>query len=128
MVNANHELLWVNDAFAHLVGHLAKTLVGKTFASITHPEDIDLDRALAKRLLAGELDHYEMEKRYIHRDKSIVPVHLTFSAVRDRRGKTIYGVATVEQIPTAARLTVRADSPLTDEEREMARIRRAMLG
>ncbi len=128
IVNLNHEMLWVDDAFGRLVGHLAKTLIGKTVESITHPDDVDLGSTLASRLLAGDLDHYEMEKRYIHRDKSIVPVHISVSAVRDRRGKVVYAAATAELIAEPARLIVRADSPLTAQEKEMARIRRAMLG
>jgi PAS domain S-box-containing protein len=128
IINLSHELLWVDDAFGRLLGHLPRTLIGKNFESITHPDDVGLDRTLATRLLAGDLDHYEMEKRYIHRDKSVVPVHMSVCAIRDRRGNVLYAAGAVETIASRARLAVHTGSPMTPEEKEMDRIRRAMLG
>ena len=43
-----------------------------TWAELTHPDDLQTDLTLMKRLLAGEIDHYTLEKRYVRKDKEVV--------------------------------------------------------
>ena len=47
-----------------------------TFQEITHPDDLDLDSA-GECLLAGEISSYQMEKRYLRPDESVVWVMLS---------------------------------------------------
>ncbi len=68
-----------------------------TEQDIAHPEDHELDLAQTKRIEAGEIDHYSMEKRYIRRDGQIVSVHLTVQAVRNERSKLKYYVRVMEE-------------------------------
>ena len=119
--------MWVDEAFAAIVGHKVTDLVGRTFEAITHVDDVNLDSQLAKRLLDGDLDHYEMEKRYMHRDGSVISIHLSVNAVRDRLGRILYAISTVE--PVAVQASAAADGPmLSPQELELDRIRRAVLG
>ena len=37
-----------------------------TFQEITHPDDLELDLDNVRRMLAGEISSYQMEKRYLH--------------------------------------------------------------
>jgi PAS domain S-box-containing protein len=127
IVAMNHTLAWVNDAFAKIIGRKARELCGRTFESITHEDDVDLDHGLAQRLFAGEIERYEMEKRYIHKDGSVVPIHLTVRVVRDSRGNILYAVSVVEQISEPAVYGVSVPGELTEEEGEMDRIRKAIL-
>jgi PAS domain S-box-containing protein len=127
IVQNDHRFAWTNRAFTDLVGFAENALVGKTFEEITHPDDIDLDSSLATRLFAGELDHYEMDKRYVHRNKSVIPIHLRVSLIRDRQNKILYACSIVERIRLSSDLHVRSSKPLTQQEREMDRIRRAMM-
>lgn len=76
--------LEVNDAVCKITGYAREALLKRTFADITHPDDLDdLDAewALARRLLAGEISTYSMEKRYLRPDGSLVWVNLTVSGV-----------------------------------------------
>jgi len=127
IVAMDHTLAWVNPAFAQIIGRTPSELRGQTFESITHEDDIDLDHDLADRLFSGEIEKYEMQKRYIHRDGSIVPIHLVAALVRDRHGNVLYGVSTVEKISHPDVYRVIASGPLTDNELELDRIRRAVL-
>ena len=57
-----------------------------------HDVDVDdrladfLDRDLERRLLAGEIPCYSMEKRYLHREGGIVLARLSVALVRDQAG------------------------------------------
>ncbi|HEX2107756.1 MAG TPA: PAS domain S-box protein, partial [Rubrobacteraceae bacterium] len=63
-----------------------------------HPDDLDTDLEQAGRLLAGEIDTYSMEKRYVKKDGSAVWVNLTVSLVREASGSPKYFVSVVEDI------------------------------
>ena len=58
----------VNDSFCRMLGFTEKELQKKTFIEITHPEDRELTRELAKEVLYTERSSYEMEKRYLTKD------------------------------------------------------------
>jgi PAS domain S-box-containing protein len=90
--------LQFNDALCHIVGYGREALSRKTFQEITHPDDLDADLEKARRLGAGEIDTYSIEKRYLRPDGSTVWAHLTGSAVRGPGGEALYFVAVVEDI------------------------------
>src|SRR5215207_4145189 len=64
--------LRINQRFCDIVGYSREELLQKAFQDITHPEDLDADLEQKRRLLAGEIDTYSMEKRYIRKDGSVV--------------------------------------------------------
>jgi PAS domain S-box-containing protein len=62
----------------------------KTFADITYPDDLEHDVSEMRRMLAGEIDSYLMEKRYYRKDGSVVWVNLTVSMTRKADGSPDY--------------------------------------
>jgi PAS domain S-box-containing protein len=128
IVSIDHTFTWVNPNFGDLVGYGPDELIGHTFESITHPDDLSLDSHLTSRLFRGEIDHYEMEKRYIHRDGAVLPIHLCVSLIRSRADAILYALATVEQIADREVYHVNVPKPLTPLEMELDRIRRAVIG
>ena len=44
----------------------SEELLAKSLEEITHPDDLSADLEYVRRLLAGEISHYEMERRYFH--------------------------------------------------------------
>lgn len=103
IVGLDSRFVEVNDALCRLVGRPRDVLTTLTFPDITHPDDVDADVALAGRLLAGDIDHYDLEKRYLHADGSIVWVQLTGSVVRDRAGQPQHFIAQVQDISVRKR-------------------------
>ncbi len=65
---------------------------------MTHPDDLNADYSQAIRLLAGEMDSYSMEKRFIRKDGAPVWVNLTTSLVREPSGELKYGTVLIEDI------------------------------
>lgn len=98
LVDSNFRLIRVNSAFCRMVGYAEEELTRLTFADITHPEDIENDLEQARRVFSGEIPSYQMEKRYITKNKEIIWVHLTASMIRDREGRSLYGLGIVENI------------------------------
>src|SRR6185312_12995399 len=70
-----------NPALEKLLGYSEAELCQMTFPEFTHPDDLQADLDLYTRLVAGEQDHYQLEKRYIRKDGKIVWTRLTISLV-----------------------------------------------
>ena len=71
---------------------------GADFIDLTHPDDLEADLALAQKLLAGEIASYRIEKRYLHKNGSVVWGDLAVSFVRDTNGQPKYAVGVVVDI------------------------------
>lgn len=90
--------LEVNGGFCATLGYSADELLGLTFQAVTHPDDLadDLDRVGS--MLAGRLETFSMEKRYIRKTGEVVWSALTVSLVRQPTGEPDYFVSVVEDI------------------------------
>jgi PAS domain S-box-containing protein len=75
--------LRVNPHLCHLLGYSEAELREKTWAEMTYPDDLASDLERFERMLAGEIEAYEMDKRFIRKDGSIVATHLTVSCFRN---------------------------------------------
>ena len=88
----------VNDAFCSLVGRTREELVGASFGSVTHEDDVNADLTLAIQVVRGHRDLFEREKRYVRPDGSICWVSVTGSLIRDEHGIPIHFVFHVHDI------------------------------
>ena len=71
--------LRANQRYADMVGYSVPEMLGMTFQSLTHPDDLADNLAHLVRLKAGEVPEYRMEKRYLHKNGQVVWVDLTVS-------------------------------------------------
>jgi PAS domain S-box-containing protein len=90
--------LRVNARLCEITGYAREDLLERTFQEITHPQDLDRDLALVRRLLDGEIGTYSMEKRYLRPDGQPVWVQLTVSLIRTSDGSPDHFIAVVEDI------------------------------
>src|SRR5258708_26364888 len=60
------------------------------FDRLTHPDDLEQDRNSFKKLVAGEIDHLHIDKRYLLRDGRLVWASVELSLLRDAAGKPPY--------------------------------------
>lgn len=73
----------VNARMGEMLGYTPDEIAALTWAQLTHPDDLPADEAAYARMAAGEIDGYEMDKRYLHKDGSTLACRL---AVRCERG------------------------------------------
>jgi PAS domain S-box-containing protein len=90
--------LKVNPALCRLLGYSEEELVNKTFQEMTHPDDLEADMKSVRRLVSGEVRHYNLEKRYFHKDGHIVWILLSVSLVHDVHGQPLYFFSQVQDI------------------------------
>lgn len=88
----------VNPALTRLTGYSETDLLGMTFQDITHPDDLEADLEHLEHLLAGKIDTYQMEKRYITATGATVWVLLAVSLVRGGDGAPLYFIAQIQDI------------------------------
>ncbi|MEW6292923.1 MAG: ATP-binding protein [Pseudomonadota bacterium] len=88
----------VNDALCQTLGYSRDELTRLTWTELTYPEDLAPDLAQFNRMLAGEINGYAMDKRFIHKDGHLVYTRLAVSHVRKPDGSLDYVVAMVEDI------------------------------
>ncbi len=90
--------LHVNPCLCEMLGYSEPELRDLTWVDLTHPDDLTADVAQFARLLAGEIDAYELDKRFIRKDGRIVPTHLTVACERDDNGKVAVALATLTDL------------------------------
>jgi PAS domain S-box-containing protein len=96
LIGRDYRFIRVNSALCQMVGYPPDELVQKTFADITHPDDVHNDVELAERLFEGEIPFYQMQKRYVKKNGQPLWINLTASVLRDFEGSPLYGLAMVE--------------------------------
>jgi PAS domain S-box-containing protein len=95
--------LRVNEALCRIVGYPVDELVTKTFQDITHPDDLAAEVAQVELMREGQIDSYDIDKRYLRKDGVIAWGRKTVGCVRKRDGSIDYFVSVVEDISTRKR-------------------------
>jgi diguanylate cyclase len=98
LVSMDGHWLRVNTSLCRIFGYPESELLNADHQSICHPEDLQADTEQARRLAAGELSSYQMEKRYFHKQGHIVWVNLSVSIVKDADGMPRHFVVQIEDI------------------------------
>ena len=73
-------------------------MLQRTFADITHADDLRADVEQAQQLFRGAVPSYHMRKRYVKKNGEVVWISLTASVIRDAEGEPMYGLAMIEDI------------------------------
>ncbi|HEV2461393.1 MAG TPA: PAS domain S-box protein, partial [Ktedonobacterales bacterium] len=98
LVGLDSHPLEVNHALVAMLGYAEEEMRTHAFAEFTVPEDVEPNLTLFRQAVAGNLEHYHVEKRYLHKDGHVVWGHVSAGVVRDVAGKPLYLVAHVQDI------------------------------
>ena len=96
--------LTVNRRLCEMVGRTEEEMLATTFQAITHPEDLHLHEEKTRMMLAGEIGHYSLEKRYLRKDGGIVWVNITVSPLWKPGEAPGRNIAVVEDITDRKRM------------------------
>ncbi len=90
--------LRVNRSLSEIVGYTEEELLSLSFQDITYPEDLEAHVELTGQLVAGEIDRFQLETRYVHRDGRLVWIKLSSWLMRDEDGHPLHLVDQIEEI------------------------------
>jgi PAS domain S-box-containing protein len=104
LVDMERRLMECNPALQEILGYRKEELLTKDFFEFVHTDDQSIDLDLYKKLLSGVHDHYQVEKRYLRKDKGVVWGRVNISLVRDAEKNPQYTIHMVENINEWKRL------------------------
>lgn len=98
IVNMDGKIAKSNAILAKMLGVSAQEMYSTPFTLYVYHEDLVAEQILFSELLAGQSERYQMEKRYVRKDGSLMWGRLTSSLVRDGNNKPQYIIRAVEDI------------------------------
>ncbi|WP_160299576.1 PAS domain S-box protein [Leptolyngbya iicbica] len=98
LISPEGRYLRVNKCYCDLLEYSQAELMQMQFQEITHPDDLAADLAALQQLNQGEIQTFQLEKRYITKSGIVIPVFLYASSVRDAEGTPLYSVGHVQDI------------------------------
>ncbi len=87
-----------NAAFCEMLGYTKEELVNKQWDEYTHPDDIAHNRVVIDSILTGGEKSVRWEKRYLHKNGSIIWADIHTFLYRDANGRPLYFITTVNNI------------------------------
>ena len=112
LVGLDGHPLEVNHALVQMLGYSEQELRTQAFAEFTYSDDVEPNLTLFRQAVAGDIEHYHMEKRYLHKAGHLVWGHLSAGAVRDAMGEPLYLVVHLQDITEQKR----AEQAVRDSE------------
>jgi diguanylate cyclase (GGDEF)-like protein/PAS domain S-box-containing protein len=98
LTDAEGRLVRCNPALARMLGCTVDELAGRSFAEFTHAADLEPNRRLYADLVAGRIAHFQLEKRYLRKDGSVIWVDLTVSMPPLEPGREHLSIGMMEDI------------------------------
>ncbi|WP_425934318.1 PAS domain S-box protein [Aeromonas rivipollensis] len=98
MVAPDGGWLRVNDALCQIVGYSQDELIKLTFQDITHPDDLNTDLSLLQQLINNDIDHYQLEKRYITKSGRSVWIDLIVTKKLSINGELEYFISIIKNV------------------------------
>jgi PAS domain S-box-containing protein len=87
-----------NPAFCRLTGYTPEELQDERFPSLVHPDDRSENVKQVERMLKGEIQSFEIENRYVHKDGNPIWVRKYNYLLMDRSGYPRRMIALVSDI------------------------------
>jgi diguanylate cyclase (GGDEF)-like protein/PAS domain S-box-containing protein len=120
LIHLDGSWMAANRALGRLLHRDQEALLATDLRSLTHPEDLDSDSGQMRRVLDGEIEGYDVEKRYLLPGGGIVWALLSLALVRDLADEPLYFVFQLQDI-TARKESEAELVRYADELGELAR-------
>ncbi|HEY7340809.1 MAG TPA: PAS domain S-box protein [Ktedonobacterales bacterium] len=114
LVGLDGRSLSVNRPLMAMLGNSEEEFHTLKFQDFTYADDLDPNMDLFQQALAGKIDSYQLEKRFIHKQGHVVWGLLSAGLVRDDAGNPLYFVGQIQDVTERRRAT---DELRASEER-----------
>jgi PAS domain S-box-containing protein len=91
-------ILASKPAMQKMLGYTAKELSRMQFTKFTYPDDVESQWVLHKEMVAGNLKHFEIKKRYIRKDGTVIRARLVANLALRTSGKPAVVIGMIEEI------------------------------
>ena len=100
MAVTTSEKKWIaaNHRICDLLGYPLQELIQTDWSKLTHPDDLAADVAQFNRVLAGEIDGYSLDKRFIRKSGEIIWTSIAVGCVRKPDRTVDYICAVMQDI------------------------------
>lgn len=98
LIDIQGKFLRVNRVLGVMLGYQVDELLDRDWRKFTHPDDIQNDKHLLQQLLNGEIEHYEIYKRYYHKDGNLLWLQINVSLLRSKDGLALNFVTQIQDI------------------------------
>lgn len=92
------QVVEANPALCQMLGYTAAELRRLRWQDFTHPDDVSSNEALDRRILARELDHFSLSKRYLRKDGRVVHAQLQVTFLADEHGQPTRLLGVVQDV------------------------------
>ncbi len=97
-LDASGHFVQVNERLCQITGYSPEELLGMTIPDLMHPEDRDSDKEGLATHLRGDRPAYEIERRCVRKDGSVVWVQVTAAMTRSSEGKVLRSARIIQDI------------------------------
>lgn len=98
LISPEGQFLAVNASVCQMFGYSESELLSLNCKQITYPDDLENDLLYVQQMLAGKIPYYHLEKRYIHKQGTIIWTTLSASLVKDKYQKPLHFVSQIQDI------------------------------
>jgi PAS domain S-box-containing protein len=98
IINTNFKLVSVNKAFCRISGYSQDDLIEMTYLNLIPSKDIPTVQNKISDLLSGKISKYQVERRYLKKDNSVLWINLTATVVYDSKFKPEFIIGMGEDI------------------------------
>jgi PAS domain S-box-containing protein len=97
------EILEVNDELCRILSYQRHELLQMTWAALTHPDDLAASVRDFDRAIAGEIDAYSTDQKWIRKDGEVIHITISVKCLRNSDGAVQYFVALLQDVTARRR-------------------------
>jgi PAS domain S-box-containing protein len=102
----DRRLIDANPALCRMLDKAQEEIIGRSQITLLHPDDIPQSTNDFQKLVSGETDCYEAERRYLRKNGEVFWAHVTMNLVRGREGLPLYIIGMVMDIDDRKRTQI----------------------
>lgn len=98
LVATDGRILKANTKMAEIFGYSREEIETMTVNAVSYPEDVSLSPRFMQDAVKGKTESASFEKRYFHKNGSIIYGKVYSSLVKDTEGKPLYFISAIQDI------------------------------
>ncbi len=113
-------ILEVNNEICRILGYERSEMLQMTWAALTHPDDLAADVVNFNGVMAGEIDGYAMDKKWVRKDGQVIDATISVKCVRNDDGSIGYFLALLQDITARKRAEAELEAARVELEQRVA--------